>query len=120
MGFLPKLFTPRWMGRGESEVFNLAGELIKEYVHGDWDYYVLSNGGGFMAPRMSGRVTVHGLGCGFDLTTSSRAAGVIVTVFVLSRLTQQTQSKALFERFEKLMEYVHSDPEKSAILSALD
>ena len=54
LNFLPNLFTPRYLIRGEGIVFHLMETMCQEYTGGMWMFYELSNGSGYMVSDMEG------------------------------------------------------------------
>jgi hypothetical protein len=51
MQFLPNLFTPQLMMRAEALLYTYAERLAPDtYKGGLWEFYTLSNDGGYAAP----------------------------------------------------------------------
>ena len=88
--FLPTYFGPRLMMRRESLVYAWLRRLSEDYNGGFWNYYELSNGGFYMAPKINGSLRLQNEGNYADQTVSADAAGIVVTLYALSYLVEQT------------------------------
>jgi hypothetical protein len=86
--FLPKLFGPKLMMRAEALLYTYAGRFSQDdYQGGLWEYYTLSNGGGYAAPVKPERLRISVMGNGYEGEMSADAAGIVVSLFVLNTLT---------------------------------
>lgn len=107
-------------------------EMAPTYGGGYWEYYVLSNGGYFIAPvaPQSGadliRLTISEVD--FDQDVSYQAAGIIATAFGINRsigVSANTDSinnedyPLLRDQICKLFDYIPAHPEKDAIFATL-
>ncbi|WP_322092832.1 antirestriction protein [Paraburkholderia bannensis] len=121
--FLPKYFTPLLMIRAESMIYGHAGNLSKDYEGAFWEFYELSNGGFYVAPRREGAFDVFVNGNGYEGEVSADAFGVIVTLFVLGSLVW-IGNEALREKFTahyyELREFAKDHAEAAAIFRAID
>jgi hypothetical protein len=81
--FLPSYFGPRLMMRGEALVYAWLRRLSEDYDGGYWNYYTLTNGGFYMAPKPDKRLRVEVDGNGFSGEMSADAAGIVATLFAL-------------------------------------
>ncbi|ESQ79256.1 antirestriction protein [Asticcacaulis sp. YBE204] len=117
---LPKLFG-RWFMKAEAVVYAFMTEMAPEYTGGLWDFYTLSNGGGFMAPRRTEPLAMKWHGNGFASEVSPEAAGIIVTLFTLSHLSFSDDATAVFtENYARLYAYAVDHPEAVKIYQAID
>ena len=115
--FLPKLF-PATSLSVEIITFASLDRLSIDYTGGYWEFYSLSNQGGYLAP--SGDQFRIQSDNGFSDTVSGDAAGIIATLYGLSTLSMKIQDNLLSDRFIQLREYSEFHPESSSILAAID
>ena len=124
MSFLPTYFGPRFFLRGETLVYAWLDRLSKDYEGGCWDFYTLSNGGFYMAPRIEGRMRIVVEGNGFVGNMSADAAGIVVTMFTLGQLARENfrlhDVDFLTKQYHFLREFVYGHAEGRKILSAID
>jgi hypothetical protein len=118
-------FLPRHFGRlmlvFEREVFTQMGELCESYSGGFFDYYDLSNGGCFMALSQSEPLKIQVDGNGYEGTMSPEAAGIVVTLFALNRLSFRFPDLERFaERYYQLRDFASDHPEAGDIFAAID
>ena len=66
------LFGLHFPLRLEPTVFNMAGMLSEQYQGGSWEFYSLSNGGFYMAPRSTRIAPRAGKALRSPATTASR------------------------------------------------
>lgn len=123
MGFLERLFG-RYFIQGEAEVFGWMGQLAESYTGGFWNFYSLSNGGHFMAPRTVGRVRIAAP-THFEGEVSDEAAGIIACMYALSHLAFKVSQRggdtdALAEQYIALRAFAADHAEKELILAAVD
>jgi hypothetical protein len=120
LDFLPKLFGVRLMLQGEHMVYGWMRALSPDYVGGYWDFYRLSNGGGYMAPKLVGPVQIEVEGNGFSGSMSADAAGIVATLFALCNLAAQVREDAVIDLFHGLRGFAAEHAEASLIYSAID
>ncbi|MGY6156622.1 antirestriction protein [Paraburkholderia graminis] len=125
--FLPKFFGPRLMMRAEALLYTYAGRFSPDnYNGGLWEYYTLSNGGGYAAPISPARLQISIMGNGYEGEMSSDAAGIVISLFVLNTLAFECSGKdeslteKLVEHWEQLREYAAQHPEARSIYRAID
>lgn len=120
LDFLPRHFGRRDMLVVENTVYNQLRALCAQYQGGYWEFYDLSNGGCYLAPRG----TEYRLFCegnGFEATVSADAAGIIATLHALSHLSFKFQDSTLIsDHFHQLRAFALRHAEQSAIFSAID
>lgn len=124
--FLPYLFGRDYLN-GELNVYAYARQYLPGYDGGEWHFYTLHVGGGYMAPAGEGRCKVCNSDNGYVGEMSADAAGIFVTAMVLNhrcfmwhRRDEEELSQHLSQRFDELRRYIDCHPERLAILSALD
>src|ERR1035437_5641823 len=86
MAFVDKLFGISYVLKLEPLVFRFAEQLATNYDYGYWEFFSLSNGGFFMAPRSN---TIYAVSCqnGFDGKLSANALGLAATMYAYSHLS---------------------------------
>ena len=118
IGTLPRHFGSRMMAF-EGKVYDLMGEFVADYDGAFWDFYQLSNGGFYMAPKMpSVRFSVPTNG--FDGTLSADAAGIAVCLFALSHLSFDRDGEVFSRHFHWLRDFALGHAEAGQIFAAID
>lgn len=125
MAFLPAMFGPRNMMRGEGLVYGWMRRLSSEYNGGFWNFYRLSNGGFYLAPTGESLVKLSVWGNGFDGTMSPTAAGIVASLFALGQLANEIDGKGetadeIINHYHLLRAYAGEHPEGGKILGAID
>lgn len=116
-------FLPRYFGRQmmtfETAVYAQMQALSAEYAGAYWEFYNLTNGGCFMAPRgLPLRVTAPN---DFDETMDAETAGIVATLYALSLLSFKYQAVETFAtRFHQLRDFALDHLHARAILRAID
>lgn len=121
MDTVSKLFGMHFPMRLEPSVFNMAGRLAAEYNGGYWDFFTLSNGGFYMAPRGDSFFSVS---CdnGYEGAMTADALGITVCLYAYSHLSFRSDGLAqtCAEHYHLLREYALEHEEASNIFSAID
>ncbi|MBC8722113.1 antirestriction protein [Paraburkholderia sp. 31.1] len=123
--FLPKMLGKFLWPVAENLVYSYAGKLSPEYARGAWNFYELSNGSFYLAPRAPERMTLRIEGNQFDASMSADAAGITISLFVLNRLIWTIHDQGgdyddLVDRYYALREYACQHDENRLILRAID
>lgn len=119
-------FLPAQYGQAmlvvEHSIYSAAGHVIPDYRGGMWDFFEISNGGGFMAPQRSAAVRMEVPGNGYSGEMSAQAAGIVVTLTALSHLSMRYPQWAqeFSDRFHQLREFALDHCEQPAIFAAID
>lgn len=109
--------------RLEAVMFNLAERMTRgSYRGGYWDFYILDNGGFYMAPAGD---QLYKVSCDnhWKGTLSSDAIGVVCSLYAYSHLSFSRDmpfARVCADHYHLLREYMFSHPEVSAILGATD
>lgn len=119
LAFLPHHFGEKVATRIESTVQVWMDSLCPHYRGGCWDFFALSNGGAFMAPREAGPYEIRVDGNGFDGQVSAEAAGIIACAFALNSLLWQGHD-SLADKHDQLQAYIAWHPDSATIRRALD
>lgn len=126
MAVVDKLFGLSYVLKLEPTVFQFADQLAADYNGGYWNFYTLSNGGFYMAPRSDAIFTVV---CdnGFDGKLSADALGVVSCLYAFSNLSfgdgltsNSTFAEACADHYHLLREYMFWHAEVRNILRAID
>ena len=123
INFLPEFFGMQFMLYGEKLVYLWMKKLCDEYNGGYWTFYKLSNGGYYMAPASYNMMKIKCWLNYFDGELSSDAAGIIPTMFALSKLfsiENIDETDRFVELYLKLQEYAQQHDEKNLIFEAID
>jgi hypothetical protein len=104
-------------------VFDMLKRLSRDYEGGMWEFYQLSNGGFYMAPRVVPTdkmfwLEVHGNH--FENYVTADAAGVIACMFALCAMSEITEDDAVISNFHLLREFISYHPESAKIWAAID
>ncbi len=119
MGFLPAFFGQAMM-IGEGLVYCWMRNLSEDYQGGYWDYFKLSNGGFYMAPRTSKTFRVLVAGNYFEGELSADAAGIVATLYALCELANRTASDRIVDLYHLLRDYASEHPDAGQIFAAID
>ncbi len=119
MGFLPAIFGQAMM-IGEGLVYCWMRNLSEDYQGGYWDYFKLSNGGFYMAPRTSKKFRVLVAGNYFEGELSADAAGIVATLYALCELANRTASDRVVDLYHLLRDYASEHPDAGQIFAAID
>jgi hypothetical protein len=115
---------PRHFGRHmltvEYAVYAFMRKLANQYAGGYWNYFELSNGGFYIAPKHATSFNVCIDTNGFEGQMSADAAGITACLFALSHLSFQIQHESIASHFHQLRDYALEHAEASVILAAID
>ncbi len=102
-------------------MFGMAARLAAEYKGGYWDFYALSNGGFYMAPRSTGTFSISSAN-GFEGQMSADALGVTACLYAYSSLSfvDSAFAETCANQYHLLREYMFEHPEVRGILAATD
>ena len=107
--------------RVEPAIFNIAGRLSADYTGGLWEFYALSNGGFYMAPKTDEPFDVH---CenGFEGRLSACAFGITVCLYAFSHLSFKGGpfAETCAEQYHLLRQHMLDHRESQSILAAID
>lgn len=107
---------------GERAVYKYADHFSETYraKGAYWEFYILSNGSGFMAPAINADLTFSNNMNGYSGTMTPEAFGIVVTCFALGRCWEESPSDDLVRKLTSLKDYAAEHPEHAAIFAALD
>lgn len=117
-----KLFGVRFPFNIESAIFSIAGKLSSEYDGAYWEFYSLSNGGFYMAPRMGNLYAVSCIN-GYKDSMSADALGITACMYAYSHLSFSSDpgfAEVCANHYHRLRAYIFQHEEGSAIFSAID
>lgn len=120
LDFLPKLFNEQSYLYGERAVFEWMRRLCQDYNGGYWEYYKVSNGAYFMAPRRPEPVRLQWALNWSDETVSPMAAGIVVTLFGIYQILESFPDDDMAERYRLLCQYAYELPESRSIMRLID
>jgi hypothetical protein len=120
-------FLPRHFGRlllsadgFENYMDKRFSKLCPEYNGGYWDFYDLSNGGCYLAPRGE-QYRIRKLNNAFDERVSAHAAGIIITLNALSELSYFFENvEGMSKRFCQLLKFAAHHAEALLIFRSID
>jgi hypothetical protein len=117
-----KLFGIRFPLQVEPYAFDSAGALSDQYDGGFWEFYVLCNGGFYMAPTSRETFQVV-CANGFEGELSADAFGITACLYAYSLLSFAADGKLAEEckrQYHWLREYAGQHPEAVVIWRATD
>ena len=124
MDFVDKLFGLRYVLRIEPTVFEMAEHLAApQYNGGYWEFYALSNGGFYMAPRVTADADVFTVTSmnGFEGQMTADALGITACLYAYSHLSfEPALADVCGEHYHLLREYAMDHAEVKSILAAID
>jgi hypothetical protein len=117
--FLPKHFGLSML-HVEQRIYEQMRELAPAYDGGYWEYWDLSNGGCYVVPP-GNEYRIAQPSNFFDGTVSAEAAGIIVTLYVMSHLSFAYPRERLFvDHFYHLRAFALDHAEAAHIFAAID
>lgn len=118
MEFLPTVFGKHFL-TGETLVYHFMGKLCCDYEGSMWEFYSLSNGGFYLAPRIE-KMYLAWADNYFEGAASGDAAGIIASLFAINTLANKTGEDKMIDAYYHLLDFACQHPESSTILSAID
>lgn len=130
LAFLPKYFGAYFI-TGEGLVFNWMRRMVSDYIGGYWNFFELSNGGFYIAPRKDNNKKFQ-MSTGFvTMDVTHDTAGIVVTLYAMSHLMNMECEKNLSPQEEESLERIHDHyyqlrdyaaehPEAEAIFALID
>ncbi len=119
--FVHALFGLNFPLRLEPTIFTMADMLAEDYNGGFWQFYLLANGGFYMAPdgERGFKVSCEN---GFEGELSADALGITACLYSYSHLSfgEGDFAEACAEQYHLLRSFVMDHPEATAILAACD
>ena len=122
MNFIDKLFGIDYALRLEPAIFQLAEHLAApQYNGGYWEFYSLSNGGFYMAPRSDTVFNVSSNN-GFAGEMTADALGITACLYAYSHLSFSDGgfAETCAENYHLLREFAHGHVEARSIFAAID
>ncbi|WP_335256109.1 antirestriction protein [Phytobacter diazotrophicus] len=106
----------------ESRIFAWMDRFCADYRGGIWNFYLLSNGGAFMAPDADSdeKWSLFNSMNGNGGELSAEAAGIAVCLMTYSHHTMRTECDAMTEHYWRLRDYTLHHPECNAIMHITD
>ena len=116
------LFGIRFPLNIEPAVYSIAGNIASAYNGAYWEFYVLSNGGFYMAPCSE---QLYQVSCenGYEGTLSADALGITACLYAYSHLSFSSDdafAELCANHYHWLREYMLQHTEASSILKAID
>ncbi len=107
--------------RLEPFVYAMTSKLSDDYSGGYWQFYILSNGGFYMAPDSDGRFQVISEN-GHECFMSADALGITACLYAYSHLSfgEDDFSETCAGQYHRLREFMMKHPEARAIFAAID
>ena len=118
--FLPKFFGEGLEVRGELQVYQFVERISGGRGTQDWNFYMLSNGGFFMAPDWDEAVHATWSCNGFNDMLSPDAVGIFSTLLAIHLLASELQDERLVSHYYKLLDFAAVHPEATKIFRAID
>lgn len=119
LDFYPRFLKGSDIFRFETLVFSYMATFSADYSGGMWDFYDLSSGGFYVAPKGEDNVIFDIASNWFQGELSPDAAGIVVTLYALNRLLSNGNQRYI-EHYYNLMDYAEQHPEASKIFGAID
>lgn len=120
MAFMPKHLGARNLMIGQSLFFMYLNKLSDDYKGGYWEFYELSNGGWYTAPRGEQRYRMHWDENYYEGDMSADAAGLTASLYAINHLANATGEDHLIQAYHWLREYAVEHPEWEQIGQAID
>lgn len=119
--FLPMLFGPDLLAEGEKSLQSIRESLSPEDVCRDtWEFYELDGEPLYFVPTSQPTYRLVNAYRGYDATVPSGLAGIIITLFAVSGLTQKFHSEQLRKSHARLYAFAMAHPRAADIFAVLD
>ena len=121
LDFLPRHFGTLMLNV-ENYIYNRFDALCPDYDGGYWEFYELSNGGCYLAPRGE-QYRIQQPNNHFDEVVNADAAGIIITLYAMSELSfayYYEKVEVFSERFYQLRDFALSHADARLIFRAID
>jgi hypothetical protein len=121
MDVVEQLFGTAFPLQLEPVVYGITDRVAQEYTGGYWDFWILSNGGFYMAPSEDGVFHVRFRNM-YEGGLSADALGIAACLYAYSNLSFSLSDVAreYARHYHLLREYVLGHPEVREILGATD
>ena len=119
MDFMPK-HLGRQLMRGQNMFPGYLDRLSVDYNGGYWEFYELSNGGWYTAPRGDQRYKMAWDGNYYQGEMSADAAGITASLFSINELANRTGEDGFINAYHLLLDFAREHEEAQEILSAID
>jgi hypothetical protein len=106
--------------QAEASLYQFLDDSYANYNGGYWHFYELDNGGFYLAPDFVFPIGLTIVDNCFDEFVSADAAGIIATLFVLSRLCLTIKSDDILDKYNLLLDFAGEHEEAVKIFSAID
>ncbi len=100
--------------------YALARRLCAAYSGGFWEFYDLSNGGFYMAPKGDGKVHVFWSDNFYSGQMSLDALGIVTFIFTLNAAWDATHDDRFIEAMDRLKDFASGHEERREIFRAID
>jgi hypothetical protein len=103
----------------ENTIYDMLGMVCTDYAGGYWDFFTLSNGGFYMAPKTikTFRLTCENM---FEAEVDANTAGLIACGLAYSHLSFIKGGQCFADAYHRLSEFIFQHPEVGTIRAALD
>ena len=103
----------------EHTIYDMTRRITDDYDGGLWNFYNLSNGGFYMAPKTD---KSFDLSCEntFEHEVSADTAGIIACAMAYSHLSFLDNGECFAEAYQRLSDYIFQHRDAGIIRAALD
>lgn len=103
----------------EHTIYDMLARMTEDYNGGYWDYFTLSNGGFYMAPKT---MKTFRLSCEnmFEGEVGANTAGIIACGMAFSNLSFLNGGQCFANAYYLLSDFIFQQPEAGIIRAALD
>jgi len=105
----------------EPMIYQFATQLAQAYSGGYWHFYLLSNGGFYMAPKQDESFAVLADN-GYEGSMSTEALGITACLYAYSNLSfgEGSFGETCADHYHWLYEFAMAHPEAAEIRAAID
>lgn len=104
----------------EHTIYDMLSSMSEDYDGGFWEYYELSNGGFYMAPKSEIQFRMLCDGNGFEGVVNANTAGIIATAMAYSHLSFRPRGDRFARAYELLSDFIFQHSDAPTIRAALD
>lgn len=118
-GFLAASFGIAHAAKVRTLLSQWMTSLSERGEHPQWRFFLLSNGGFYVAPIQMTPLSSLYRGQTFDGRISSDAAGIIATLLTLIQLSKESHGHELVVALDRLLEFAHHHDDWDSIQHAI-
>ena len=119
MGLMHELFNKHFI-TVENLIYTNMVRVCPHYQRGEWAFYLLSNGGFYMAPLAAPSWFVVYAAKEYQGSMFVAPAGMLITAMALNQLSFWRDGELMAEMYYRLRDYINQQPDAELLCNLLD